>query len=163
MRTARKHLLSEEPEQSSRRAGEIDILASATLGYSSEKPGYPVEHVFDGSGGRGATRWIAAQPDTTDRIIIEFEQTQSISRLIYEVEETELERTQEVRVEVRFKGFDLYNTILTQQYCFSPAGSTYQREDLRLTLSAVTDVRLTIVPNQSGHGSATLTQFQLFA
>jgi hypothetical protein len=40
-------------------------------------------------------RWISARPDTVERIIVEFDELQPISRLVYEVEETFPERTQE--------------------------------------------------------------------
>ena len=85
---------------SGRAAGEIDIAASATIAYSSEDPAHPVEYLLDGHSGPGATRWISARPDTIERIVIEFDQPQAIARLVYEVEETMRERTQEVRVEV---------------------------------------------------------------
>ena len=45
-------------------------------------------------------RWISVRPDTTEHIVIEFDQPQTISRLVYEAEEAMRERTQEVRVEV---------------------------------------------------------------
>jgi hypothetical protein len=38
-------------------------------------------------------------PDTTEHIVIEIDRPQAISGLVYEVEETTRERTQEVRVE----------------------------------------------------------------
>jgi hypothetical protein len=158
----RKRLLSGGIEPSISPAGEIDILASATIAYSSEKPGYPIDHIFDRSRGSGATRWIAVEPDAIAQIIIEFDRAQAISRLVFEAEETVVERTQEVRIEALCDGESVYRTILMQQYTFSPAGSTYQREDLRFGFSAVARIRLTIVPNQRGHGSATLTGLQLF-
>jgi hypothetical protein len=163
MNTVRKRLLSEGIERAICPAGEIDIIASATIAYSSEKRGHPVNHIFDRSHGSGATRWIAAQPDTTSQIVVEFDRAQAISRLVFEVEETEMERTQEVRIEALCDGENVYRTILMQQYTFSPAGSTYQREDLHFVFSAVARLRLTIVPNQRGHGSATLTGLQVFS
>ena len=99
MKAIRKRLLSREKEQPVSREGEIDILASATIAYSSEQRDSPVENIFDGRGGKGATRWVAAQPDTDAEILIEFDQPQAISRLIYEVEETKVPRTQELRIE----------------------------------------------------------------
>jgi hypothetical protein len=39
----------------------------------------------------------------------------------------------------------------------------YQREELRFNLQGVTHLRLTIVPNKSGSGTATLTALRLFA
>ena len=76
-------------------ADEIDIAGCAAIAYTSEDPAHPVEHMLDGSCGPGATRWISARPDTTEQIVIEFDRPQAISRLVYEVEETTRERTQE--------------------------------------------------------------------
>jgi hypothetical protein len=59
-------------------------------------------------------------------------QPQTISRLVYEVEEALCERTQEVRVEVSADGARTYRQILVQEYNFSPRGATYQREEQRL-------------------------------
>jgi hypothetical protein len=50
-----------------------------------------------------------------------------------------------------------------QQYNFSPNGSTYQREELRLDLNEVTHLRLIVVPNKGGTGAATLTSLRLFS
>ena len=43
-----------------------------------------------------------------------------------------------------------------------PLGATYQREDQRFNLHGVTHLRLTIVPNKNGPGTATLTALRLF-
>ena len=89
--------------------------------------------------------------------------TRSISRLVYEVEEAMRERTQEVRVEVSEDGGRTYRQILVQEYTFSPGGATYQREDQRFNLPQTSRLRLTIVPNKNGSGTATLTLLRLFA
>jgi len=143
--------------------GEIDIAGCATIAYSSEAADHPVEHLLDGNSGPGATRWISARPDTIEHILVEFDRPQAISRLVYEVEEAERERTQEVRVEVSEDGGRTYRQILVQEYNFSPGGATYQREEQRLNLSQVSGLRLTIVPNKNGSGTATLTTFRLYA
>jgi hypothetical protein len=43
---------------------------------------------------------MSARPDTLEHIVVEFDQPQTISRPVYEVEEAIRERTQEIRVEV---------------------------------------------------------------
>jgi hypothetical protein len=159
----RKRPLETDAATSARAAGEIDIVGCATIAYSSEDPAHPVEHMLDGRGGPGATCWISARPDATEHIVIEFDRPQTISRLVYEVEETVRERTQEVRVEVSEDGGRSYRQILVQEYNFSPGGATYQREEQRFNLHQVTRLRLTIVPNKSGSGTATLTALRLFA
>jgi hypothetical protein len=52
---------------------------------------------------------------------------------------------------------------LVQEHTFSPQGAIFQHEELRLELPAVTHLSLTIVPNKSGSGVATLTAIRLFA
>src|SRR5271165_3016483 len=159
----RKRPLESEAATSARAAGEIDIAGCATIAYSSEDPAHPVEHMLDGRSGPGATRWISARPDTVEHVIIEFDRPQRVSRFVYEVEETIRERTQEVRVEVSEYGAQSYRQILVQEYNFSPRGATYQREEQRFNLHQVTRLRLTIVPNKSGSGTASITALRLFA
>src|ERR1051326_8197037 len=100
----RKRRLEADRPTSIGTAGEIDLASCATIAYTSENPSHPVEHLLDGRSGPGATRWMAAHPDVTEKIVVEFERPQAISRLVYEVEETERERTQEVQVEVSEDG-----------------------------------------------------------
>jgi hypothetical protein len=159
----RKRPLEAEAAASGRAANEIDIVGRATISYSSEDPAHPVEHLLDGQSGPGATRWMSARADTIEHIVLEFDQPQTISRLVYEVEEATRERTQEVRVEVSEDRARTYRQILVQEYNFSPRGATYQREEQRLDLDRVTHLRLTIVPNKNGSGTATLTALRLFA
>jgi hypothetical protein len=152
-----------EDDAATRAADEIDIAGCATIAYSSEDPAHPIEHMLDGRSGPGATRWISARPDAIEHIVVEFDQPQAISRLVYEVEEAMRERTQEVRVEVSEDGGRTYRQILVQEYTFSPRGATYQREDQRFNLPQASRLRLTIVPNKNGSGTATLTTLRLFA
>src|SRR5215470_7200287 len=142
----RKRRLEDDAATSARAADEIDIVSCATIAYSSEDPAHPVEHMLDGRSGPGATRWISARPDTIEHIVVEFDHPQSISRLVYEVEEAMRERTQEVRVEVSEDGGRTYRQILVQDYTFSPGGATYQREEQRFNVRPVTHLHLTIVP-----------------
>jgi hypothetical protein len=159
----RKRVLEADAVTSAGTADLIDIASCATIAYSSEKPGHPVEHLLDGRPGPGGTRWISARSDVIEQIIVEFDQPQTISRLAYEVEEAVRERTQEVRVEVSEDGGRTYRQILVQEYTFSPGGATYQREEQRLDLLQTSHLRLTIVPNKNGSGTATLTALRLFA
>jgi F5/8 type C domain len=159
----RKRQLEADGATSARAADEVDIASCATIAYSSENPAHPVEYLLDGRSGPGATRWISARPDMTEQIVVEFDQPQTISRLVYEVEEAVRERTQEVRVEVSEDAGRTYRQILVQEYTFSPEGATYQREDQRLNFRQVSHLRVTIVPNKNGSGTATLTSLRLFA
>jgi len=159
----RKRLMNEQSLTSPERPGEIDIASHATLAYSSEDPNHPLEHLIDRHFGRGATRWASARQDATEHIMLEFDHSQPISRLVYEVEERWQERTQEVRVEVSTDHGRTYRQVLVQEYTFSPQGSTFQHEDLRLDLREITHLKLTIVPNKGGSGAASLTSLRLFA
>ncbi len=159
----RKRPLATDTGAAPRAAGEIDIAACATIAYSSEDPAHPVENLLDERSGPGGTRWTSARPDTIERILVEFDRPQTISRLVYEVEETMRDRTQEVRVEVSDDGGREYRQILVQEYNFSPRGATFQREEQRFDLHRVTHLRLTIVPNKNGSGTASLTTLRLFA
>ena len=158
----RKRPLEADAATSARAADEIDIASSATIAYSSENPAHPVEHLLDGRSGHGATRWMSARSDFIEHIIVEFDKPQPISRLVYEVEEARRERTQEVRVEVSEDGGKSYRQILVQEYTFSPRGATYQREEQHFNLIRASHLRLTIVPNKNGSGTATLTTLRLF-
>jgi hypothetical protein len=159
----RKRSLAVDTMATGRPADEIDIARYATIAYSSEDPAHPVENLLDGQSGPGGTRWISARPDTTEHIEVEFDQPRAISRLVYEVEETMRERTQEVRLEASDDGGRTYHQILVQEYNFSPQGATFQREDQRFDPRQGTHLRLTIVPNKSGSGPATLMTLRLFA
>jgi F5/8 type C domain len=159
----RKRLMSEQSSRPPDAPGEIDIASHATLAYSSEDPDHPLEHLIDRNFGPGATHWASARPNTTERIVLEFEHAQRLSRLVYEVEERQQSRTQEVRVEVSSDHGGSYRQILAQDYTFSPQGATFQHEDLRLDLPPITNLSLTIVPNKGGSGVATLTSLRLFA
>jgi hypothetical protein len=161
MSTIRKRKL-DQFETAGNASGALDLTRLATIAYSSEDPAHPVEHLFDGQTGPGSSRWAAAQADTVERIVIEFDRPQSVARLVYEVEETQYERTQEVHVEVSSDGGRSYRRVVVQEYTFSPHGATFQREDLRLESNAVTHLRLMVVPNKRGSGIATLTSLSVY-
>ena len=155
----RKRQLAADAATSVRAAGEIDIVGGATIAYSSEDPAHPIEHALDGCSGPGATRWISARPDTVERAVVEFDRPQAISRLAYEVSE----RTQQVTADVSEDGGRTYRQIFVQEYTFSPRGATYQREERGFNRVRASHLRLTIVPNKNGSGSATLTALRVFA
>lgn len=159
----RKRLLPNEGVNPAAFAGEIDIATHAVLAYTSDDPEHPIENLIDGHYGRCGTFWAGARPNTMERIVVEFDQPQSISWLIYEVEERTCERTQEVRVEVSSDGSHTYRQVLVQEYTFSPAGATFQREVQRLNLPPITHLRLTILPDKRGTGPAKLNSLRLFA
>jgi hypothetical protein len=137
----RKRLMNEPSLTPADRPGEIDLGRHALFGYSSEDPEHPLEHLIDQHYGRGGTRWASARANATEQIVLEFDHPQSISRLIYEVEESSHERTQEVRMEVSTDRGRTYGQLLVQDYTFSPHGATFQHEELRLEPSTITHLR----------------------
>jgi hypothetical protein len=156
----RKRLIADSHAHRVNDSGHIDLAACATVAYSSEDPGHPIENLLDGQRG---TRWMSARQNSTEQIVIEFDTPQSISRIVYEVEEPHVERTQEVRLEVSYDAGHTYRQLRVQEYSFSPRGATFQHEDMRLNVERVTHLRLTVVPNKNGSGAATLTTLRLYA
>lgn len=98
----------------------------------------------------------------TEEIVIEFDSPEHISRIIFDAEELHTERTQQVTIETSMDGGQTFRKCLMQEYTFSPGGSTYQREDLSFDLHDVTHLRLIVVPNKGGAGTASLTSVRLF-
>ena len=130
-------------------AGATDVAAEATVLVTSEDPGHPVDHAFDGIGGPGGTRWIAGGPGE-QAVILAFDAPRAIRRVALEIEESGLERTQELQVAVSSDGGRAYREVLRQEYTFSPGGSTFEREDWAVVADGVTHLRLTIRPDKGG-------------
>jgi len=82
---------------------------------------------------------------------------------VYEVQELERERTEEVHVEASTDAGRSYHRVVVQEYTFSPGGARFEHEDLRLELHDLTHLRLTIVPNKRGSGVASLSSLRVFA
>ena len=159
----RKRLLQDAwPRPASYSSAELDVTAHGTIAYSSEEPAHPVDNAFDGRDGPGGTYWESARENTTETLLIEFDRPQNISRLIFEVEERQFERTQEVRLEVSCDSGISFRTLLVQEFVFSPRGATFQREDVRRNVEGASHLRLVIVPNKSGSGRAKLTSLRIF-
>jgi hypothetical protein len=142
--------------------GALDLSTSASFEYTSEDPEHCVENILDDHRGPGGTYWSGARIDSIERLVIAFDAPQILSRLVYEVEESQWERTQVVRIELSEDSGRTYRTVLNQEYTFSPRGATFQREDIRLQASTVTHLRLTVIPNKGGTGKATLVSLVLY-
>lgn len=158
----RKRLLGAREPASGVAPGAINLAEAAFVFYSSEAPDHPIEYALDSSGGRGGTRWEAAEPDQPQMVELDFDQPQSLSRVVLEVEDTTSERTQEVRIEYSVDDGETYREVVRQEYNFSPRGSTYEEEDWQVDLRDVTNLRLTIVPNKRGSGTAKITSLRLY-
>jgi hypothetical protein len=137
--------------------GEIDIAAVATVLVTSEDTGHPVDHAFDDRRGPGGSRWVAGTPGE-QTVILAFDAPQSVRRVVLEVEEPEVARTQELHLAVSCDGGQTYRELLRQEYNFSPPGTTFEREDWAVTTEGVTHLRLVIKPDKGGKPCrATLT------
>ena len=157
----RKHILREVPPVLARQPDEKDIASIATVLITSETPEHPIDHVFDDQRGPGGSRWIAAEPGEQTLIVV-FDTPQAIRHIRLEVEEQEVSRTQELSLALSRDGGHTYQTLLRQEYNFSPPGTTFEREEWRVTAEGVTHLRLMLRPDKGGKPCrATLTSLVL--
>ena len=99
----RKQIIGVPPDLPVSLAGRIDVAAVATVLVTSEDADHPVDHAFDGSSGPGGTRWVAGEPGE-QTLILAFDAPQAIRRVVLEVEEREVARTQDLQVAVSTEG-----------------------------------------------------------
>jgi len=141
---------------------ELDLRACARVHFSSEHPEHPIDHLFDGTSGEGATRWVGGRRDRAETILLVFDEPRDIARCAFEAEERELVRTQEVCAEYMVENGDTYQQCFIQEFNFSPAGATYQRELITVNLRSVSRLRLTVLADKSRRGTVSLTALRLY-
>ena len=135
----------------------LDIPAIATVIVSSETIDHPIEHVFDGQRGSGASRWLAEAPGE-QCLIINFDTPQTLRQLVLDIEEPDVSRTQELLLSVSSDGGRTYREVVRQEYNFSPPGTTYERETWALNTDLITHLAIRITPDKGGQAAlATLT------
>jgi len=157
----RKQILTTHRTMSGRGAAEMDIAAVATVLVSSEDPRHPVDCAFDGQRGAGASRWIAAQSGE-QTLILAFDTPQIVRKILVEVEEPEISRTQELAVSISQDGGQTYRDVVRQEYNFSPPGTTLEHEEWSIKADAISHLQLRIKPDKGGKvGRATLTTLAL--
>jgi hypothetical protein len=157
----RKRIIGGPPEALAPEPGEIDIAAVATVLVTSESPDHPVGHAFDGRRGPGGSRWVAGGPGE-QAVILAFDAPRAIRRVVLEVEESAVARTQELRLAVSRDGGRTYREVLRQEYNFSPPGTTFEREDWAVTAEDVTHLGVWIKPDKGSNPCpATLTSLAL--
>jgi len=128
-------------------ANTIDIIQNAEVVATSESENFPLDNIVDGSTGPGSSQWVAGA--TGPQILIfKFDTPQNITGIVYEIEEHEIARTQEVCFEVSSDSGLHFREILRHEYNFSPDGSTFQREELKLDLPHITDLKMIIKPDK---------------
>lgn len=128
-------------------ANTIDIIRVAEVTATSESENCPLDNIVDGSTGPGSSQWVAGStgPQT---LIFKFDAPQNITGIVYEIEEKEMARTQEICFEVSTDSGANFREILRHEYNFSPDGSTFQREELKQYLPQITDLKMTIKPDK---------------
>jgi hypothetical protein len=162
--TMRKRILSIDPTPAtSPSSGELNVANIATVLVTSEAAGHPIEHAFDAERGRGARRWMA-EGEGEQTLILAFDTPQTLRQVTLEVEETEVDRTQELQLAVSADGGQTYRELLRQEFNFSPPQTAFEREEWRVDAQGVTHLRLWIKPDKSGRPRrASLTSLALRA
>jgi hypothetical protein len=144
-------------------ANELDLRSCAQVHFSSEHPHHPVDHLFDGSTGETASRWVSGRRDHAETILLVFDEPMNIARCAFEAVEREIPRTQQVTAEYLLVGDEVYRRGFIQEFNFSPDGATHQRELIDLNLRGVCRFRLTVLADKSGRGVPSLTALRLFS
>lgn len=153
----RKRLLTSQPEPSAATVERKDIPAIATVLMTSEVADHPIENLFDGRGGPGGSRWVAAEPGE-QTVVLVFDTPQTIRTIGLEIEEREASRTQELQVAISRDGGRTYDELIRQEYTFSPPGTTFERERWSVSVDGITHLRLVIRPDKGDRTRrATLT------
>ena len=145
----RKQIVKPSPSTPIPRLGQIDVAAVATVLVTSEDADHPIDHIFDDHPGPGGSRWVAGESGVQE-VILAFDAPQTIRRLVLEVEELELARTQDLQLAVSSDGGRTYRELVRQEYNFSPPGTTFEREDWAVSSEGVTHLRLRIKPDKGG-------------
>jgi hypothetical protein len=157
----RKQILTTHSTMSRRGAAEKDVAAVATVLVSSEDPDHPIDCAFDGQRGPGASRWIAEQPGE-QTLILAFDAPQTIRKILVEVEEPDVSRTQEMALSISRDGGQTYQELVRQEYNFSPPGTTLEHEEWSIKGDAISHLQLRIKPDKGSKvGRATLTTLAL--
>ena len=157
----RKQILTEWPMSSTPRTGEKDIAAIATVWVTSEATDNPIDNAVDNRRGPGGSRWVAAEPGE-QRLILAFDQPQTLRTITVEIEEPTVSRTQELQVAVSTDSGQTFQELRRQEYTFSPPGTTFEREEWAIAVEGVTHLQIVIMPDKGGKPCrATLTTLAL--
>ena len=92
--------------------GRIDVAAVATVLVTSEDADHPVDHAFDSRSGPGNP--MGRRGTGRAVLILAFDAPQSIRRVLLEVEEREVARTQEIQLAVSGDGGLAYRELLAR-------------------------------------------------
>lgn len=136
----------------------LDLEELVQVEITSEDPAHPIESALLPGGTAG---WRAAGPgEQTIRLL--FTQPRPVHRIWLQFVEPAVERTQEFVLRWSPDGGHTVHEVVRQQWNFSPHGATGQTEDLRVELTGVTLLELSIVPDiGAGPAHASLARLRL--
>ena len=154
----RKQIVTAASKEQARDPTWLDLEHLARVELTSEDPAHPVESALFPSGAAG---WRAAEPgEQTIRLF--FSQPLELHHIRLRFIERDLERTQEFALRSSHGGTPSFQELVRQQYTFSPDGATSEVEDVRVDLSGVTALELTIIPDQGrDEACASLAEWRL--
>jgi hypothetical protein len=134
----------------------VEDLAEVEV--TSEDTAHPIESALLPNHGTG---WRAAEPGKqTVRLI--FAHPQQVRRIQLNFLESTSERTQEYVLRWSPNGGRSFQEIVRQQWNFSPHSATRETEDYSVSLSEVTILELSIIPDISGRAAfASMAQLRL--
>lgn len=143
----KKRTLSPSPPTARDDPAWLALDEAISVEISSEEPAHPIEAALVAGDERG---WRAAVPGAqTIRLL--FDEPHRVRQVRVVIEEHERQRTQEFVLRARVDDAGApWREIVRQQFTFSPAGATRQREDYQLDLPAISALELTIIPHVGG-------------
>lgn len=147
----RKKLIQEAGEQTGKW---LDLVRCATFEVTSEDPAGPLENALTSD----SKKWIAGTPGE-QTIRIGFDQPQNITKIHLLFEETTSSRSQEFAIFWLPAGQSAWRELVRQQFNFSPPNTTQEKETFDVSLEKAEGLELRIIPERSGGGQASLSQF----
>jgi hypothetical protein len=140
----RKQIVTANRQQQAPDPAWLDLEHLARVELTSEDAAHPIESALFQSGASG---WRAAEPgEQTIRLL--FSRPLELQHIRLRFIEGDVERTQEFALRWSRGGAPPFQELVRQQYTFSPRGATTEVEDVRVDLSGVTALELTIIPDQ---------------
>jgi hypothetical protein len=136
----------------------LNVEGLAEVEITSEDVAHPIEFALLPDQVSG---WRAAESGKQSIRLI-FDQPQALQRIWLNFVDTDTERTQEFVLRWSSDGGQSFREIVRQQWNFSPEGATSETEELYVTLTGVTVIELSIIPDISGGDAfASLAQLRL--
>ncbi len=127
----------------------LNVASVARIDATSEAEEHPLHHAFQTAPG---TEWRASQPGP-QTVHIRFHTPRHLRRIRIVVVDAEQPRIQEFTLSWWSKRGERHQTVVRQQFNFSPRGATTQVENYEVDLPEAAVLELRVVPDVSG-GSA---------